>query len=312
KTLHASEIVTADGMPVIWSAKLLGSKMHERVTGADLVPKIAEEASSQISFYILGGRPEVNQQAIRMLQTMNPELRIVGSDSSMITVNPQNPLQEEPSDREIIKKINQSQADILLLAMGNPKQEYWFYKNRSRLQVPVSMGIGGTLDFLAGNIKRAPLWMQKTGMEWIYRFIQEPKRMWKRYSKDLLLFGSMISLPILYYQYKRMFSKSKSIICQEKGNILKVQLPEIFESQICQQLEETLSTKMLALELDFQFVRTIDNFSLAYLYELKQRYLKREVALQFTKLSRASKKYFHWNRLWLEFATNIQETSTCK
>jgi len=100
-----------------------------------------------------------------------------------------------------IEHINRSNADILLIAFGNPKQEIWFDRNRDRLKVPVSIGVGGTFEFITGSVARAPQWMQKAGIEWIFRIVQDPKRLWKRYFVGLFKFGLLIWPAILYYRF---------------------------------------------------------------------------------------------------------------
>jgi N-acetylglucosaminyldiphosphoundecaprenol N-acetyl-beta-D-mannosaminyltransferase len=183
RILRESDMATADGMPLVWGARRLGVPLQERVTGSDMVPALAAlSAEKGYSLYLLGAAPGVAQQAADVLLKKHPSLNIVGVDSP-----PFAPVEE--MDPAIIGRVRMANPDILLVAFGNPKQEYWIHLHAQELGVPVMMGVGATLDFIAGASKRAPVWMQKIGMEWLHRLGQEPKRMWKRYVHDFFGFG---------------------------------------------------------------------------------------------------------------------------
>ncbi len=183
RILQEADMATADGMPLVWSARLLGVPMKERVTGADMVPALAQLAAQKgYSIYFLGAAPGVAEQAAATLQRLYPTLQIAGCSS---------PTREEVdrNDHSIVEQCRAAQPDILLVAFGNPKQEKWIYEHAEQLNIPVMMGVGGTFDFIAGVTKRAPQWMQQTGLEWFYRLLCEPRRLWKRYATDLFGFG---------------------------------------------------------------------------------------------------------------------------
>ncbi|MEZ4714218.1 MAG: WecB/TagA/CpsF family glycosyltransferase [Caldilineaceae bacterium] len=183
RILQESDMATADGMPLVWGAHLLGVPLEGRVTGADMVPALAKRAAEKgYSMYFLGAAPGVAEQAANILRTQNPGLKIVG-----ISAPPQAPL--EKMDPSIVEACKAAKPDILLVAFGNPKQEKWIYRHAQELSIPVMMGVGGTFDFIAGVTKRAPTWMQQTGLEWVHRLVQEPRRLWKRYAVDLLNFS---------------------------------------------------------------------------------------------------------------------------
>ncbi|MCB9420709.1 MAG: WecB/TagA/CpsF family glycosyltransferase [Ardenticatenaceae bacterium] len=182
--LQESDMATADGMPLVWGARLLGVPLKDRVTGADMVPALAERAAQKgYSFYLLGAAPGVADRAGKILQERYPGLKIAGVCSP-----PYSSILE--MDRSILDDIKAANPDVLLVAFGNPKQEKWIGMYGRELGVPVMIGIGGTLDFIAGETKRAPEWMQRIGMEWSYRLLQEPRRLWRRYVVDLTSFGS--------------------------------------------------------------------------------------------------------------------------
>lgn len=185
--LQEADLATADGMPLVWGARLLGVSLESRVAGADLVPALAERAAQKgYKLYLLGAAPGIADRAAHILQERYPGLQIVGvcspSYSSVLEM-----------DTSVLDEIKAARPDILLVAFGNPKQEKWIGMYRRQLKVPVMIGIGGTLDLIAGDKKRAPLWMQRTGLEWLYRLIQEPGRLWRRYVVDLLVFGTFFS-----------------------------------------------------------------------------------------------------------------------
>ena len=200
--LKMADLVTADGMPIVLLSKLMRDPLPERVTGADMVPAICRRCAEEgLSVYVLGGDKavveaafeklhDINGQAARspngstlnsQLSTLNSQLRVVGVDDSFVKQD-----QDQP---EIIDRINAVKPDVLFVALGNPKQELWMGRNRAKLDVGVMIGIGGTFNFIAGKVKRAPKWMQRCGLEWIYRILQEPGRLWRRYAYGLLKFS---------------------------------------------------------------------------------------------------------------------------
>jgi len=183
RILQEADMATADGMPLVWSARLLGVPIEGRVTGADMVPALAERAAQKgHSIYFLGAAPGIAEKAAKILQQQYPGLQIAGIASPSVEA-------VQKGDQTIIAACKAANPDILLVAFGNPKQEKWIYRHAQELGVPVMIGVGGTFDFIAGVTKRAPRWMQQSGLEWIYRLIQQPSRLWKRYITDLFGFG---------------------------------------------------------------------------------------------------------------------------
>ena len=195
--LRKSDLVTADGAPLVLLSKLTRQPLKQRVAGADLVPAIAENAAAAgHRIFLLGTDEGTAAQAVDALRNKYPKLKIVGAASPLVHITGNEMIHAAERDRTIVAEINSTQPDILLLAFGNPKQEIWFERNRFKLNVPVSIGVGGTLSFIAGTVKRAPRWVQACGMEWIYRIIQEPGRLWKRYAEGLVKF-CLMALPAL-------------------------------------------------------------------------------------------------------------------
>ncbi|MBE2220080.1 MAG: WecB/TagA/CpsF family glycosyltransferase [Anaerolineae bacterium] len=182
--LQEADMATADGMPLVWGSRLLGVTLEDRVAGADMVPALAERAAKNgHSLYFLGAAPGIAAQAATMLQDQHPGLIVAGVKSPPYT----SVIDMDPG---IIDEIKAANPDVLLVAFGNPKQEKWIGMYGRELGVPVMIGIGGTLDFITGNTKRAPEWMQRAGLEWLHRLLNEPRRLWKRYAVDLVHFGT--------------------------------------------------------------------------------------------------------------------------
>lgn len=172
--INGADLALPDGVGLLWAARILGRPLRERVAGTDLVERLASRAASRgYSLYLLGAAPGVGQQAAAMLQARYPGLRIAGA-------YPGSPSPEE--DEEIIAKVRAVSPEILLVAFGAPAQDRWIHRNLERLGVPVSMGVGGALDFASGRVRRAPPWLRRLGLEWLFRLAQEPWR-WHRMTR---------------------------------------------------------------------------------------------------------------------------------
>ena len=189
--LKNADLVTADGMPIVLLSRLLRRGLPERVTGADMVPAICRRCAEEgLSVYVLGGDKDAVSEAFAKMGVKC----LVGHDDAFVKLD-----REQP---EIVERINAAKPDILFVALGNPKQELWMGRNLAKLDVGAVIGIGGTFNFIAGKVKRAPKWVQKSGLEWIYRIIQEPGRLWRRYAYGLVKF-SWLSLLHVFGGYRR-------------------------------------------------------------------------------------------------------------
>jgi N-acetylglucosaminyldiphosphoundecaprenol N-acetyl-beta-D-mannosaminyltransferase len=176
EVLSRCDIVLPDGMPLVWASRLLGVRLGERVAGADLVPRLTKlSAERGYRIFLLGASEESSAGTSAWMRRNFAGVCIAGRYSPRIQ-----PL-EEMDHEYILACIEEARPDILLVAFGNPKQEKWIAMHRNRLKVPVCIGVGGSFEFLSGRIRRAPVWMQQNGLEWLYRTIQEPSRLAKRY-----------------------------------------------------------------------------------------------------------------------------------
>ncbi|HAT4199479.1 TPA: WecB/TagA/CpsF family glycosyltransferase [Clostridium perfringens] len=175
-----ADLILTDGMPLIWISKIKGNPIKEKISGSDFFPKLCERAAEKgYSIFLLGAAEGVATKAAKNLKEKYEGLNIVG------TYSPSYGFEKKDDEiKMIIEMINKAKPDILAVGLGAPKQEKFLHKYRNDLNVPISLAIGASIDFEAGNINRAPRWMQNCGLEWFYRLCKEPKRMFKRYVID--------------------------------------------------------------------------------------------------------------------------------
>jgi N-acetylglucosaminyldiphosphoundecaprenol N-acetyl-beta-D-mannosaminyltransferase len=186
---NESDLVTADGTPIVWLSRWLGKPLKERVTGADLMDGlIALAAKHRYKVYFLGANAPALDAAISKYKQCYPNLRIAGYRHGYW---------EREEEASIIKDIQDAQPDILFLGISSPKKELFMDTHFHELNVPFMMGVGGAFDIAAGVTKRAPIWMQRNGLEWFWRVLQEPGRMWKRYLADGIAFLFAIGKEVL-------------------------------------------------------------------------------------------------------------------
>lgn len=187
RILCEADLVLCDGQPLVWASRWLGNPLPERVAGADLTPRLLEQAAQKgHRVFLLGASPDSNDEACRRLRLRHPDLQLVGQYSPPFCAL------EEMDHEATICRIRAAEPDILLISFGCPKQEQWIARNYRALGVPVCLGLGATIDFLAGRVRRAPAWMQQSGLEWTYRLLQEPRRLFRRYWTDLRCFGTAL------------------------------------------------------------------------------------------------------------------------
>jgi N-acetylglucosaminyldiphosphoundecaprenol N-acetyl-beta-D-mannosaminyltransferase len=206
RILLDAHLVVCDGAPLVWASRWLGNPLPERVAGSDLVPlllRLAEAKGYRVFF--LGGKESTVQRALAKLRETLPKLNVVGFLSP-----PFAPLLE--MDHEgICKVLRQAKPDLMFVSFGCPKQEKWLNLNYRQAGVPVGIGVGATIDFLAGDMKRAPVWMQKCGLEWLFRLLQEPRRLFRRYFKDLWVFGWAILQQTWQMRRRRSSQEGRSL-----------------------------------------------------------------------------------------------------
>jgi len=215
--LRSSAFVTPDGAPILLFGKLLGSYLKERITGVDLIPKLAAAlAKENRSIYLLGGEEKIVKITAVILEALYPGLKIVGMATPQVYVAGKELESCDYHDAILIEEINKAKPDILFISFGNPKQEIWFDKNKLKLKVPVAIGVGGAYNLTSGAVRRAPQWMQKTGLEWLHRLYKEPKRLWKRYTFGAFKFLALFMPVWLFHSLNNLQYLAKEFLWPEK------------------------------------------------------------------------------------------------
>jgi N-acetylglucosaminyldiphosphoundecaprenol N-acetyl-beta-D-mannosaminyltransferase len=188
-----ASLVVADGMPLVWLSRLAGTPLKQRVAGSDLFWELGRASSLVgIRLFYLGGQPGSAEKAARKVDERFPGVQIAGTYCP-----PFGKLDDPEEDAKICAAIREAKPDVLLVGLGSPKQEKWIAAHLDVLGVPVSIGVGASFDMAGGFVRRAPMWMQQIGCEWLFRLMQEPRRLWVRYvQKDLPYFARLAALTL--------------------------------------------------------------------------------------------------------------------
>jgi N-acetylglucosaminyldiphosphoundecaprenol N-acetyl-beta-D-mannosaminyltransferase len=197
RVMNQADLVTPDGMPLVWGLRLLGRKNASRVYGPDLTPIVlqtAAEANLRVGFY--GGTPEALKRLLEVVDSRFPALHVAYSFSP-----PFRPLTPDEDER-VIGAINAAGVRILFIGLNTPKQDYWMAAHKGRVQA-VMVGVGAAFDFLAGTKPQAPRWMMPLGLEWLFRLATEPRRLWKRYLKHNPRYAVLLALQVLGLTHKK-------------------------------------------------------------------------------------------------------------
>jgi len=182
-------MVLADGWPVVAASQLLRRPLPERVAGSDLAPALFARAGSHggLRIFLLGAAPGVAERAAVTISQKWPAVQVVGTHSPPLGFE-----NDRAENEKILALIGQARPDVLLIGLGAPKQEVWVHKHYRQLPVKAALCIGATIDFLAGERRRAPLWMRRTGLEWLHRVATEPRRLAARYARDAWIFPQLV------------------------------------------------------------------------------------------------------------------------
>lgn len=178
--INRASLVTADGVGIVWAARLAGKSVPERVTGIDLFLRLAARAAKEgWRVFLLGGAPGVAEEAAAALCRKHPGLVIAGTYHGYFPLESSKKGFESPGEPDVVEMIRRARPHLLFVGMGAPRQEEFIARNLKNLDVPVAMGVGGSFDVLAGRVKRPPVWMQRLHLEWLGRLLREPRR-WRR------------------------------------------------------------------------------------------------------------------------------------
>lgn len=184
RIINECPLINADGQSIVWGSKILGNQLPERVAGIDIFTELVK-ISAQKGYrpYFFGAKEDVVTEVVKKFKEEYPDLKVAGYRNGYF---------KDEESKSIAEDIRKSGADILFVAFSSPMKEFWIKENMATMQVPFAMGVGGSFDVIAGKTRRAPKWMQKSGLEWFYRFIQEPRRMFKRYIIGNLKFCTLV------------------------------------------------------------------------------------------------------------------------
>ena len=270
RILFDAHLVLCDGTPLIWASRWLGNPLPERVAGSDLVPLLLRVAAEKkYRVFLLGATPESAAQAVANLREKHPGLPLAGHYSP-----PFNKLLEMDHE-EISRRILAAKPDLLFVSFGCPKQEKWIAMHYRALGVPVSVGVGATIDFLAGQVRRAPRWMQRTGTEWIFRVLQEPRRLFARYARGLWVFARGIVAQWWRLQFRAPRSRVEvSTPVQNEETWRCVKLPARFDMAAVRNdallVDQVLADGRHCL-LDLSAVGFIDSTGIGLLIRLQKK-----------------------------------------
>lgn len=302
EVLRSAEMVTADGMPLVWLSRWLQCPLPERLAGASFLPYLAQECSKQgLSLFLLGGDPATSQRAVDRLRDRYSGLRIVGSMTPTIEISNAYTSADREVDDLILDALQRTQPDILWIGLGCPKQELWFQRVRDRMHVPVSIGVGGTFKFLAGDVRRAPEWMQQAGWEWLYRWVQEPRALSRRYARDLIEFP-LLTASLMRSRPMRTQSLSptteEGYMARDSVGTMLLKLPSHLERSSAGVFEKCLaagkpSDKVI---LDFSSTQSADAYGLGLLLEWSRLRPARPVLSQGIQCEFT--EYLRSNHMW--------------
>jgi exopolysaccharide biosynthesis WecB/TagA/CpsF family protein/anti-anti-sigma factor len=301
RILIEADLAVCDGTPVRWASRLLGNALPERVAGADLVPWLIQVAAEKnYRLFFLGGTPEANEAAVANLRARFPRVNIAGHYSP-----PFQPLHEMDHD-EIARRVRAARPDLLFVSFGCPKAEKWIATHYLALEVPVTIGVGATIDFLAGRVKRAPVWMQRAGLEWVFRLCQEPRRLFRRYATDLWHFswgiGAQWWRTRSFLKCRRGQLDSPRVIVEPTWQ--RIQLPRRLNAEAVRRgarAWEQASTRHCLLDLGD--VQVIDSTGVGLLLDLRKKLRATGRCLVLLAPSKAVRQILKWMRIHDLFLT---------
>lgn len=201
--VEQADLVLADGQPIVWLSRLVGTPLCERVAGSDLFPRLCGRAAHLgLRVFFLGGDPGAAEAARKVLQQRHPNLDVCGTYCPPMGFD-----RDEGELAKTLAAVREATPDILFVGLGSPKQERWIRDHKGQCGSAVGIGVGISFSFVAGHVKRAPRWLQRLGLEWLHRLCMEPKRLWKRY------FNCAVRLPLLAISDLRAAKRRRGAAC---------------------------------------------------------------------------------------------------
>jgi N-acetylglucosaminyldiphosphoundecaprenol N-acetyl-beta-D-mannosaminyltransferase len=302
ESLLMSDLCPVDGTPIVWIARLLGIPIKRRVAGSDIFEglKVGHHAVEPSSVFLFGGSPGVVEAAAKVLNSESKGIHCVGH------FYPGYGSIDEMSSQSVIDSINASRADFLVASLGAKKGQEWLMKNRHRLRVPVRSHLGATINFQAGTVKRAPLWIRRVGLEWLWRIKEEPY-LWRRYRDDgrvflKLMLTSVLPL-VLNTQWRRIKlhgkKESLSIRTTEKSDFFQITLQGAATieavTNVTPPFQKALSTRK-PVNIDVSGVSVIDARFFGLLLMLRKQLIQQGLTLKFCGLTSRVLRSFRLNR----------------
>ncbi len=309
RIVAGSSLVLPDGMPLVWASGLLGCPLAERVTGVDLVPRLAElSARKGYKIFLLGAKPGVADRVSGLLERNYPGVRIVGTfapaEENLIRMD----------HTEILRQIHAVSPDILLVAFGNPKQEKWIWMHRKRLGVPLAMGVGGSFDILVGDMRRAPRWIQKCGLEWAMRFLQEPVRLGPRYLRDFSGLGRRLPMALLAAWCQRPYLGQSRVTKAPTPQVMHVNVHGRLGAEIATAVQDATTASIvngLVMVVHLHSVKQVTAAGLGVLLGARRQLLEAGLSLSLAGLNlRTRFVLYAWNlqRLFDEWQPAISRS----
>ncbi len=294
RIVAGSSLVFPDGMPLVWAAGLLGCPLAERVTGVDLVPRLAElSARKGYKIFLLGAKPGVAERASRLLERNYPGVQIVG------TFAPAKENLMHMDHTEILRQIHAVSPDILLVAFGNPKQEKWIWMHRKRLGVPLAMGVGGSFDILVGDMLRAPRWVQKCGLEWAMRLLQEPVRLAPRYLRDFAGLARHLPMALLAAWCQRPYLGQSRLTTATTPQVLHVNVHGRLGAETAAAVQDATTASIvngLVMVVHLHSVKQVTAAGLGVLLGARRQLLEAGLSLSLTGLNLKTRFVLYaWN-----------------
>ena len=301
RVICSSSMVLPDGAPLLWASRLLRKPLKERVTGVDMVPELARlSAERGYGIFLLGGSEENARVAAETLKSAHPGVRFVGSYSPPVT-----PL-DKMDDAEMLWRIEAANPDILLVAFGNPKQEIWISRNFHQLQVPVAIGIGGSLDIIAGSTKRAPKWIQKLHMEWCFRMLQEPRRLLPRYAHDVAALVRLLLMEIIAHRRQPGKDAEHQLHVQVERDERLVRTPNVLTGEACTSLlavAHAAARRGDMLIIDMELTSRIEADGIGCLIEARRIMMVAQQPVWLTSISQPVRRMLEATALYDMFRT---------
>lgn len=302
QSLINSELSIVDGMPLVWMAFLLGMPLRERVAGSSLIEKLVEsDNNSPFTVFFFGGEEGSGKKAHENMNRLDGGLKSVG------WLNPGFCSLDEMNSNVIIEKINDSYADLLIVSVGAKKGQAWIERNRDRLNVFVLGPLGAVINFYAGTIMRAPVWMQRIGLEWLWRIKEEPV-LWKRYFKDGIGFLKLIAFNVLPYflwikRNRKQFSENKVLDIKVQNNTDRVDHSRVMLVGACtgktieplRKVFKDLVLKGNNVVIDLKDVALIDGAFIGLCFILKKHLDQRGLHFKLENPIRPVQRIFKWS-----------------